>query len=62
MKRPSRWTVLLLVLSIAAVAAGSALQRLFEHASLIGWSAGLLLLFLAAFAAARVFSSEEDEP
>ncbi|PZD92933.1 hypothetical protein DNH61_25930 [Paenibacillus sambharensis] len=61
MKKPANWTIVMIVLSIAAVMAGQALTNLIPNASPIGWSIGLLLLMGGAFAASSTFRNDEDE-
>ncbi|CAM4489475.1 hypothetical protein [Paenibacillus tarimensis] len=61
MKKPSNWTIILIMLSFTAVIVGQALTKQVPNASLIGWSVGLLFLFGSAFAASLTFRSDEDE-
>jgi len=56
-----RILVILLLLAAGGVLGGSLLRDTHPRAEIIGWSIGLLFAFLAAFAAAHVFSGERDE-
>jgi len=56
-----RILVALLLLAAGGIIGGSLLRNAHPHAEIIGWSVGLLFAFLAAFAAAHVFSRGRDE-
>lgn len=56
-----RILVILLLLAAGSVIAGSLLRDAHPRAELTGWSIGLVLVFLAAFAAAHVFAGRKDD-